>query len=371
MNIFKKTIALFLLTVILVSSLVSCQNKYGVPIMTLGDVSVSENMFEFWLSRYKAYFVEYYMGGQDDPSFWNETVQDSDQTWNEMFTGFIIDNAKTYTAALYLYDQLGLSLSKEVEKSIDEEIQELIDGQADGNKKKFNEELAKYGVNKDILRELYIIEKKIEHLQDYLYGANGIEKISTSVKNSYYEDNYVRFKHIFMYTGRKPVVNDKGEYEYDDEGYVKYRTMTSEEDKKVAETADMLYEGLTKDLEDFDELLDYYCEDIAAKYEYPNGFYFTQSSNYFDEVLTAVFEMEEEEIRVVKSSSGIHIIKKLPLEKNGYAITANTDFFTDFESNLISKTFNARLEDYKKLIEIDTDRLASYCLRDANANYFY
>ena len=81
--------------------------------------------------------------------------------------------------------------------------------------------------------------------------------------------------------------------------------------------------------------------------------------------------MEVGEYRLVKSSSGIHIMYKLPLEEKGYAIPANTDFFTDFESNLVTKTFNARLEEYKKLIEVDTERIAAFCLRDANANYVY
>lgn len=375
MKTIKKALSVILIVAMLCPMLASCGNKYGTPIMTLGDVSISENMLEFWLSRYKAYFVQYYMDGKDDAEFWEETVPDSDKTWNEMFTEFIIDNAKTYLAALYLFDELGLSLSKNVEDEIDEEIEELLEGQADGNKKQFNEILSQYGVNMKILRELYIIETKIEFLQEYLYGDNGVEKISTSVKNKYYEENYARMKHIFLYTGKRPIIKDDGEYEYDDNGYVKYRTMTADEDAAAKEKAETYFKALTpedpKDAEDFDDLLLYYGEDIAARDEYPNGFYFTKNSTYFDTVLEALFEMEENEIRMVESESGIHIIKKLPLEENGYSLSANTDFFTDFESNLNTKTFNARVEEYKKLIEIDTERIKSYCLRDANANYTY
>jgi len=371
MKSIKKILSLLLIVAMLCPMLASCGNKFGTPIMTLGDVSISENMLEFWLSRYKAYFVQYYMDGKDKASFWEETVTGSDKTWNETFTEFIVDNAKTYLAALYLFDELGLSIGKNVEEEIDNEIKELLDGQADGNKKQFNEILSQYGVNMEILRELYLIEKKIEFLQEYLYGDNGIEKISSSVKTKYYEDNYVRIKHIFLYTGKRPVVKDNGEYEYNDQGYVKYRNMTAEEDKAVKERAETYYKALTDSAEDFDDLLLYYGEDVAARDEYPNGFYFTESSTYFKSVLDAAFDMNVGEYRMVTSESGIHIIKKLELEKNGYSIAANTDFFTDFESNLISKTFNARLEEYKKLIEVDAERLASYCLRDANANYTY
>ena len=360
MKITRKILSLLLIVAMLCPMLASCQNKYCKPIMTLGDVSISENMLEFWLSRYKAYFVQNYMGGKDSASFWEETVPGSDKTWNETFTEFIVDNAKTYLAALYLFDELGLSVAKSARDEIDEEINELLAGQADGNKKQFNEILSQYGVNMDILAELYLIEKKIDFLQQYLYGDNGVEKISESVKNKYYEDNYARMKHIFLYTGKRPVINDKGDYEYDDQGYVKYRTMTADEDKAVLERAETFLKALTpedpRDAENFDDLLLYYGEDIAARDEYPGGFYFTESSNYFTEVITALFEMEVGEYRMVKSESGIHIITRLPLEEKGYSITENTDFFTDFESNLISKTFNARLEEYKKLIELMKNR---------------
>ncbi len=378
MKFLKKAISILLLVALLCPMLASCGKNLGTPIMKLGDAYVTENMLEFWLSRYKAYFVEYYMNGTDNKAFWNELVPDSDKTWNETFTAFIVDNAKTYVASLYLFDELGLSLSDSVVKEIDDEIQELIDGQADGNKNEFNEILSQYGANIDILREIYIMEAKIDFLQKYLYGENGIEKISTSAKDKYYEDNYIRFKHIFLYTGRRPTVDDKGEYVYDDKGYVKYRTMTSEEDAAAEDMAQKIFEGLTtgglseeKQLTEFEDLLDIYCEDIAAADEYPNGFYLTESSSYVKEVLDAVCEMKVGEIRIVKSSVGIHVIRRYELDEKGYSAKENTDFFTDFESSIIAKTFNARLEEYKKLIEVDEERVATYNLKDANANYSY
>lgn len=369
MKNFKKAIALLLLLAICIPMLFSCASGLGKPVMTLGKTEVTENMLQFWLTRYKAYFVQYYMDGKDDPKFWNELATGTDKTWNETFTEFIVDNAKTYTAALYLFDDLGLKLPDSRIEAVDKEIADLLYGQADNNENQFNQILSTYGVNKDILREIYIIEEKVAFLQDYLYGENGVEKLSTTAKDNYYKENYVRFQHIFRYTGSRPVI-ENGDFVYGNDGYVKYEEMTKEEDEKERNTMKALYEDIKAGTQDFSEILEIYNQDIAND-EYPNGYYITQTSTYVKEVIDAVFDMEVDEIRYVESEYGIHIIKRLSLIKGDYAKEENVDFFTDFEDNLITKTFNTKLEPYKKQIEVNEELVKKYCLRDVEANYTY
>lgn len=374
MKIFKKATVLLLLLAICMPMLFSCAKGLGTPVMTLGKTEVTENMLEFWLTRYKAYFVQYYMDGNDSAEFWNEKATGTDKTWNETFTEFIVDNAKTYTAALYLFDDLGLVLPESRIEAVDKEIADLLYGQADNNENQFNQILSTYGVNMDILREIYIIEEKVAFLQDYLYGDDGVEKLSSNAKDEYYKDNYVRFQHIFRYTGSRPVTekNEDGGYDfvYGNDGYVKYEEMTKEQDEKERNTMKALFEDLKAGSLDFDEILDIYNQDIANE-EYPNGYYITQTSTYVQEVIDAVFDMEVDEIRYVESDYGVHIIKRLSLIKGDYAKEENVDFFTDFEDNLITKTFNEKLEPYKKQIEVNEELVKKYCLRDVAANYTY
>lgn len=371
MKTIKKITALLLIAACLVPMLASCgTSKLGTPVMTLGNVSISENMLEFWLTRYKAYFVQYYMDGNDNKEFWDQLATGSDKTWNETFTEFIYDNAKTYTAALYLFEDLGLKLPSATVEAVDEEIADLLYGQADDNKNQFNEILATYGVNMEILREIYLIEEKVAMLQEYYYGENGVEKLSSEAKDNYYKDNYYRFKHIFQYTGSRPVIDDDGKFVYDDDGYVKYEEMTKEMDEDVRSETKALYEDLKQGKLDFNEILDIYNEDIANE-EYENGYYVTATTIYVQEVLDAVFEMKVDDVVYVESEYGVHIVKRLALESKAYEKEANMDFFTDFEDNLIQTSFNKKLEDYKKLIEIDEELLKKYCLRDVNANYTY
>lgn len=370
MKKFKKLIAVLLLAATLCLLLPSCKTDLGKPVMTLGDTVITENMLEFWLSRYKAYIVTYYLDGKNSSAFWDQKVSGSDKTWNETFTEFIIDNAKTYCAALYLFDELGLSVSDKVVKQIDEEIETLLINQADGNKNTFNEILSQYGVNMDILRELYVLEEKVEFVQEYLYGKNGIEPISTETKEKYYQDNYVRFKHVFLYLNNRPAFDADGNYKYNEDGTVAYREMTEEENNKVREKANGLLADIKAGTLTFEEVLQKHGEDITNE-EYINGYYLSDDSVYVEEVVKALDDMEVGEVRLVESEYGVHIVRRYELDKGAYDKAANKDFFSDFESSLISKIFNARLENYKKQIVIDEERLSAYCIKDANANYNY
>ena len=60
MKIIKKITACALALLMLLLSLVGC-SSYGKPVMELGGTEITENMIQFWLSRYKAQF-EYYYG---------------------------------------------------------------------------------------------------------------------------------------------------------------------------------------------------------------------------------------------------------------------------------------------------------------------
>ena len=94
--------------------------------------------------------------------------------------------------------------------------------------------------------------------------------------------------------------------------------------------------------QDFELLMASQNEDRAAS-AYPNGYYFTRSANYVEEVIEGAFELQDGEYKMVESEYGIHIIRRLPLEEKGYALSVNKDFFTDFEENLETELFTAQI----------------------------
>jgi hypothetical protein len=107
----------------------------------------------------------------------------------------LVEEAKTYLAALYLFEKNDLKLPNETLDAIDAELAELMDYRADGSKSQFNALLAEYGVNYKLLREAMIISEKISYLKQYLFGADG-SKIAENLVDDYYRENYRRFKVI-------------------------------------------------------------------------------------------------------------------------------------------------------------------------------
>ncbi len=212
----KRIILLALVCVLTLGALVGCSSR-GKTLMKLDGVKISENTLMLLMSRMKGNMSSSYMFGTSalKDSFW-DTVTDasSGKTYDAYYTNMVIDNAKTYLAALYLFEELDLKLPSETVDSIDEELDKLIDSDANGSKSAFNAILAEYGANYNILRDAYIMEAKIAYLSDHLFGADG-SKISEDNYNDYYNQNYARFRQIFFFT-KKPV------YETDKQGDVIY-----------------------------------------------------------------------------------------------------------------------------------------------------
>ena len=127
----------------------------------------------------------------------------------------------------------------------------------------------------------------------------------------------------------------------------------------------------------FDKLVEEYGEDSGMT-EYPNGYYLTADSEYDSpEVVKALFEMKDGEIRRVESEYGIHIVMKYALEKGGYANKDNADFFLtesgsySFMSALKSDMLEDYIAKYKESIVIDEERLRAISMKSVGANYNY
>ena len=127
----------------------------------------------------------------------------------------------------------------------------------------------------------------------------------------------------------------------------------------------------------FDSLVEKYGEDEGMDL-YPHGYYLTETSDYDSpEVVKALFEMEEGEIRRVESEYGIHIVMKYTLDEGGYAKSENADFFVTAEGtysfvNLLkSDMLEDKLAPYKERIVIEEDIIARLSMKNVGANYHY
>lgn len=188
--------ALLLALLTALGTLGACSARQKV-LMELEGHTFSANMFELLLSRTKGNLETAGYNVKAD-SFWDTIIDlESGITHGEYYKNIVLQSAKLYLAAAVIFDNEGLTLSQSVLDGIDQDIQDAMNADADGSKSQMNSILSTFGVNLDILRELYILEAKYSLLQEHLYGTDG-SKIAAGVKEDYLSKNGVAFKQILI-----------------------------------------------------------------------------------------------------------------------------------------------------------------------------
>ena len=401
-----KLLSAALVLILLFLTAVGCSSN-GKALMELDGEELSINIFQLYLSRMKGTVSSSYGSDSIKASFWDTIMDTSGTTYNDYFKAQILEEAKLYLAAVYAFEEEGLELPDSTIDAIDKEIDELIENDANGSKDEFNAMLSKYGVNYKMLREAKIIEAKIAYLNDYLLGTDG-SKISPTLVEEYYQDNYARFKQVFIYTyalvyetdengdevwydsaDNKKISYDKtaerkkdengvevkdknGDFIYvtedgkiaydkknakrnplfDENGNQRTRDYTEAELIQASDYAQLILEKCEENnFTLFDAMVENYSEDSGMT-EYPDGYYITVDSDYNSkEVVEAVFDMDAGEIRRVNSKYGIHIVMRYETDEGAYDNESNKDFFVDSQTGnyvFMSKLKNYVLAEYIK-----------------------
>ncbi|MBO7249957.1 MAG: hypothetical protein J6V42_01635 [Clostridia bacterium] len=397
-KILNRTLLLLLALALCLSVLCGCSAK-GKTLLELDGETMSINMFRLYLSRMKGTVISSYAyEGQALPTYFWDTVMGAEgTTYNDYFTAQTLDSAKTYLAALALFKELGLKLPDSYIEEIDSEMARLLEEEANGSKNELNALLSPYGVNYKMLREAYIVEAKIAYLNDHLFGADGA-KIAQSLIEDYYQKNYVRFKHVFLYNyeilydqdefgndvyytlnangepdttrisydkesgatktgddgevikdknGHDVYFNEQGEVAYKKKNAARNPQLDAAGNQKIREYTAEELAAMTKELEDmmaqcgngnyttFDALVIEKSEDDGMR-EYENGYYMTRDTDYSAKnVLEEVFKMETGEMKIIHSDYGIHLVMKYQNDEAAYAKTENQNLFRKTDGSYV------------------------------------
>lgn len=389
-----KIIGLCLCLVCLVSVFAACGTK---TVMGYEDKTLSANAYEFLMSRMKG-TLAYYGYEVDKDSFWNTVIDMNGTTYDDYFCRVMKEQAMNYIIADRMFDEQGLSLSESDKAQIDKVMKTHVDRA--GSKSALNAELGEFGVNYDILREIYVLEAKIQILREHLYGKDG-EKIDSAEKEKYFNENYVAFRQIFLatydyvtdedrfgdivyYTDEKhekiaydtvngvtktdefgktvkDILGDTeyytadGKIAYDRQnGVIGY--VTNDDGDKVIEEFDdekkaELHDKATQyakecdgDIDLFEAYIGLYdeSENDSVIYLYSSaGYYAAQNDSvaYFDEIAEKLSGLEVGELTVYPSNYGYHVICKYENEPGAYDKEENKDIFETFTDDLISTLF--------------------------------
>jgi len=174
-------------------AMTACSKK-GTTLLELNGYTISTNQYQLLLSRVKASL--YYAGySVNSATFWDMIIDSDGNTYDRYFRNAALNDAKRYLAAAVIFDEEGLVLPQSYKDAIEEDIEEYT--RDAGSKSALNNTLSSYGVNVDMLRELYLLEAKYAYVQAYLYGEKG-EKVAANVRFDYLTEHAVAFKQVLI-----------------------------------------------------------------------------------------------------------------------------------------------------------------------------
>ena len=349
--------------------LCACAADTSAPVMRYELTEVTENMYTYWISVYKSYYLKM-LGGEDTETYLTSafTVQNDQGELEETTVGAYLgerirDIINSNCISLYLFDYYKLSLPASVVSAVNETVNAEIENA--GGRKALNEALAPIGLNADSLREMYLADEKISHVYEYLYGdtqmgTTGAEPISTEQYNRFYEENYACVRHIYIRTADKNIVDENGNAVLDEQGNVVTAELTAEETAaKLALCGDLM--ARLNAGEDFKTLEAEYSED-AGRHTLTEGYVLSRTTALPDEFIDAAFDMEIGELRRVDASYATHLMLRCELPPMIWNNPTYESLMGDFKEYVKSEVYAEKIAPMIEKISYDTDLLDKHTI---------
>lgn len=273
---------------------------------------------------------------------WNSVIYEDGTTWSDLLKAVVLEDAGNFLICEYLFDNVyNLKLTDENRSLIDEQIKAYV--AAAGSEKALETQLSEYSADKNTLKRYLELVVKQMSVQNYLYGTDGVAKISDEVVKQTFADEYAIVTHIYFNT----VTVTKAD------GTI--ISMGEEEAAQKRAVAENVYNSIIAG-EDFYSLKEKYTEDVYEGEYYPNGFFVTGDSTFPAAFTTAALEMNVGEYKLVDSGNGLHILHKLPMNSELY--NSDKEIYNTIYSRLMSADFNRIFSQYEEMIEMNEEQFA-------------
>lgn len=362
-----KFAALILALIMIVGTAVGCQSKAD-AVMTFKNNVIDENEYCYMLSNYKAVYLYNLFGlTADNPEIWTSKLSE-DVTVNDYLTALANSTVLQTILCLGLFDEYGLSLSDAEIANIEVQMQNYIT--TAGSKSALNKMLSAYGANADTMKSIVVDSLKVAKLRSYLYGENGIAVATDEEKDTYYKENYMCAKLIFISAKKDYELDDSGNYILDETtGTYKTRDLTEEE--KTAKKA--LFDSVEARVnagEDFDSLMRAYTMNLDMT-NYEDGYYFTSNSSFLEQtVISTVSEMEIGTVKSLTTDSGWYIIKRSELRDKAYDDEKYKNLmFADMLDSIHSLKLQKLIEPHVDEVVMDKDVMEQYQIAYCTPNF--
>ena len=342
----------------------ACGNKEKVVLEYKGK-TITEGMYSYWMKNWKDYYLEHYSDVKDTPEYWN-SMNEAGVTNGEYLSSQIKMRIDFYLIGMVLFDELGLKLSNETKKSINEDINAQIGHY--GSRSEYVKVLeSKYGMTINEIKKVFTAEEQYLAVYEYLYDEiRGKETASEKELDDYYNTYYARVKYVMFLKNTKYVYNDDGTRKTDSNGMYITEKLTEDEKAAVTEKADKVYKEAL-DGADMNDLMVKYMEEFGFSLsKTPNGFYISADdyTSHSSTVTAAALEMKENEVKLCENDDCYFIIKKLDLPEKGYASTTDSKQFEKFVYYVNSQKFAKKFSELAKNIEYNTEIIEKYVFEE-------
>ncbi len=358
-----KIISLAISAALLLVSFAACGVIKGDTVMEYDGYKITEAMYSYTKSRFKASFINNYGVTVDGKKTvdWSKALPDG-TTYEEFFEEMTDSYVKKMLVSQKLFDEYELDFSEDDEEEISERIEglEKIYGGEDG----LNSYLGDYGLNAKTLESIYYAEAKIEIVSDYIFSNS----ITVTDKSGYYKANYYCVNWIYIYTKKKPAKTDGGN---NSDGSYIMEDMTEQEQAEKKALVQSIVSKLQKKEKSFAELKAEYCEDKyedgTSEYDFlPNGFNLSANDlDYGAELIKLIQGMQIGEISTYEDEHATRIIVRNPLIEYTELTEQEKNVMEDFDEYVMQAEWDSIIS--KAKIELDKKVAARYNVKKVKA----
>ena len=325
-----KIMALLLSGVMLASVFAGCGKKTA-NYATIDGQATNGDLFE----SYTRYQISMFTSQGADADQIREYLKQETGEEGKTYADTIKENSLAYLKTIAAIQKLAkdndITLTSDEKKTIKDQKNEQITQM--GGRSKFVESLKQQHMSEEVydsLQEFGALQQKV---MSALFNKGGKYAVSEEEIVSKVLDGNIRVRHILV------------QAQETDEDY-------AEKQKKANEILARVKGG-----EDFETVLTEVGEDPGMK-SYPNGYVFNEAgvlvdspSTTFDKTFTAEsFKLDVNQISgIVKSTSGLHIIKRLPLDEA--FVKENID---SYYSAFASEAFQAKVTEIMNALDVKT-----------------
>ena len=304
---------------------------------TIDGRDVTWDMYYYLLTD-ELMTVVYYTGGIPEDF---DAALTEEMTVGKYLQEAVLEKVNYFVTINNKAEELGTSLTEEQEQEIQEYMDHLVEQY--GGEEALAEALDDSYLNPELLRDIVSCNEEKVSLMEELYGAAGEKMTEEEVAEWATQEGYIRVKHILYY-----FYNDDGT-EMDEAGKAEMRA------KAEAALAELqAIEDNEALAQRFHELMNTDSGDAGGLIQFQNGYTFTSGTMY-PEFEEAAFALEEYALSdIVESSSGYHVILRLPLDPEGTTLnqSSGTGAYMTLRETAANEQFNRKLSEWIKEAQV-------------------